>query len=178
MRKYFEISGYWKDNNEEFEGYIVTNYDDHEEGGRYNEYDIFYFGLEESDIQAMIEDGEDTIEDFVITGYKQFKFERPKSSNIMTNYKLYIDWQQLRDDKELLISMNITHPHNFDGLIHLIDCIQDQAVDVHGLSVEEVFNFEREVDIDEDMEGEWIRVNPIYDPEWLDASDREADKNN
>lgn len=96
----------------------------------------------------------------------------------MENYKLNIDWQQLRDDKEQLISMNITHPHNFDGLIHLIDDIQDQAVDVHGLSVGEVFIFEREVDIDEDMKGEWIRVNPIFYPEWLDASDRETDKNN
>lgn len=71
MRNYFEISGYWKDNNEEFEGYIVTNYDDHEEDGEYNEDDIFYFGLEERDIQAMIEYGEYTIEDFIITGYKE-----------------------------------------------------------------------------------------------------------
>ncbi len=59
----------------------------------------------------------------------------------MKNYKLNIDWQQLRDDKEILISMNIELPHNFDGLINLIDTIQDQAVDVHGLSEEEVFNF-------------------------------------
>lgn len=71
MRKYFEISGYWKDDSEEFEGYLVTNYDDHEEGVEYNEDDIFYFGLEERDIQEIIEDGEDTIEDFVITGYKE-----------------------------------------------------------------------------------------------------------
>ena len=70
MRKYFEISGYWKDDKSEFEGYIVTNYDDHEEDGEYNEDDIFYFGMEESDIQAMIEEGENTIEDFVITEYK------------------------------------------------------------------------------------------------------------
>lgn len=77
----------------------------------------------------------------------------------MKNYKLNINWQQLRDDKELLISMNITHPHNFDGLIHLIDTIQDQAVDVHGFSEEEVFNFDREIDIDEDMCGEWVKIN-------------------
>lgn len=75
----------------------------------------------------------------------------------MENYKLNIDWQQLRDDKELLTSMNIAHPHNFDGLIHLIDDIQDQAVDVHGLSEGEVFNFDREIDIDEDMCGEWVK---------------------
>lgn len=73
MRKYFEISGYWKDDKTEFEGYIVTNYDDHEEDGEYNEDDIFYFGMEESDIQAMIEEGENTIEDFVITEYKTNK---------------------------------------------------------------------------------------------------------
>lgn len=36
--------------------------------------------------------------------------------------------------------MNIDHPHNFDGLINLIDSIQDQAVDIHGVDEEEVFN--------------------------------------
>lgn len=77
----------------------------------------------------------------------------------MKKYNLNIDWQQLRDDKELLISMNITNPHNFDGVIHLIDAIQDQAVDVHGISEEEVFNFDREADIDEDMSGEWVKIN-------------------
>jgi hypothetical protein len=71
MRKYFEINGYWKDDNEEFESYIVTNYDDHEENGEYDENDIFYFGMEESDIQAMIEEGENTIEDFVVTSYEE-----------------------------------------------------------------------------------------------------------
>lgn len=71
MRKYFSINGYWKDDQSEFEGYIVTNYDDHEEDGDYDEDDIFYFGTEESDIQAMIEEGEDTIEDFVVTSYEE-----------------------------------------------------------------------------------------------------------
>lgn len=71
MRKYFEINGYWKDDQSEFEGYIVTNYDDHEEDGEYDEDDIFYFGMEETDIQAMIEEGEDTIEDFVVTSYME-----------------------------------------------------------------------------------------------------------
>ena len=71
MRKYFEINGYWKDDQSEFESYIVTNYDDIEEDGEYDEDDIFYFGMEESDIQAMIEEGEDTIEDFVVTSYTE-----------------------------------------------------------------------------------------------------------
>lgn len=60
------------------------------------------------------------------------------------SYKLNIDWQQLRNDKEILISMNIGHPHNFDGLINLVDAIQDQAVEVHGIPEEEVFNFDED----------------------------------
>ena len=51
-----------------------------------------------------------------------------------------IDWASLRDDKERLISLSIGHPHNFDGLINLIDSIQDYAVDKLGISEEEVFN--------------------------------------
>lgn len=33
MRKYFEISGYWKNDKEEFDGCVVTNFDEVEEGG-------------------------------------------------------------------------------------------------------------------------------------------------
>lgn len=69
MRKYFNISGYWKDDKSEFDSYLVTNYDDHEEGGKYAEEDIFYFGLEEADLNQATKDGEDTIEDFVITSF-------------------------------------------------------------------------------------------------------------
>lgn len=57
-------------------------------------------------------------------------------------FDLDIDWQQLRDDKEILISINIEHPYNFNGLINLIDCIQNQAVDTHGMEEQLVFNFD------------------------------------
>lgn len=70
MRKYFEISGYWKDNNEEFEGHIVTNYDDHEENGEYDEDDIFFYGLSEAELKEAVSLGENTVHEFVITEYK------------------------------------------------------------------------------------------------------------
>ena len=70
MRKYFEISGYWKDDNEEFEGYIVTNYDDHEEDGKYDEDDIFFYGFSEAELKEAVSLGENTAHEFVITEYK------------------------------------------------------------------------------------------------------------
>jgi hypothetical protein len=70
MRNYFSINGYWKDDKSEFEGCIVTNYDDHEEDSSYEEEDIFYYGLEERDLLLAIELGENTIEDFVIVSYE------------------------------------------------------------------------------------------------------------
>lgn len=69
MRKYYSISGYWKDSKESFENLVVTNYNDVEIGGIFKEEDIFYFGLNSDDIEYAIKDGEDTIEDFVITKY-------------------------------------------------------------------------------------------------------------
>lgn len=69
MRLYFEIRGYWKDDKSEFDGYIITNYDDVEEGGKFSEDEVFFYGLEETSIQEAIELGEDTMHDFVIEGY-------------------------------------------------------------------------------------------------------------
>ena len=66
-RKYFEISGYWKDDQSEFEGYVVTNYDDCEEG--VDDDAIFHYGLSEEEIIQAIEDGDDTGLEFVITSY-------------------------------------------------------------------------------------------------------------
>ena len=56
MREYFRISGHFLDDPKEaFEDYIVTNFDDVEEGGRFEEADIFFFGLSEVDIISAIE---------------------------------------------------------------------------------------------------------------------------
>jgi hypothetical protein len=70
MRKYFLINGYWKDNKESFDGLMVTNFDDVEEGGDVAEEDIFFFGLGESHIKEAIELGEETSHDFVIQSYE------------------------------------------------------------------------------------------------------------
>jgi hypothetical protein len=66
------IQGYWKDTNENFDGYIVTDYDD--ELGDYEPYtddDIFFYGLGEVDLQQAVELGWDTMLDFVVEGYKR-----------------------------------------------------------------------------------------------------------
>jgi hypothetical protein len=70
-RKYFSINGYWKDNNEEFEGYIVTNYDDMEVDSDYEEEDIFMFGMDDHLLIEAIELLEDTIHNFVIASYTE-----------------------------------------------------------------------------------------------------------
>lgn len=69
MSKYFEISGYWKDNKEPFEGYIVKEYDDYNEGEDDN---VFFFGLSEIDLEQSINNG-DTVDDWVLTSYKEIK---------------------------------------------------------------------------------------------------------
>lgn len=61
----FYINGYWKDDNSEFYGYKVTDYD----GVEIEDDDIFFYGLSEKDIIEAIESGEETGEDFVITSY-------------------------------------------------------------------------------------------------------------
>jgi len=70
-RKYFSINGYWKDNNEEFEGYIATNYDDMELDSDYEEEDIFMFGMDEHLLIEAIELKEDAIGYFVVTSYTE-----------------------------------------------------------------------------------------------------------
>lgn len=70
MSKYFEISGYWKDTLENFEGYIVK---ETEKVIEEEEEDIFYYGLEEEEIkQAILEVWETDLE-FVITDYKEIE---------------------------------------------------------------------------------------------------------
>lgn len=65
MRQYFLIDGYWKDDNTAFNDYLVTNYDDAED----DDDNVFFYGLEESEIKQAIESGKDTSLEFVITSY-------------------------------------------------------------------------------------------------------------
>lgn len=71
--RYFEIDGYWKDDKSEFYNLIVTDFNSF---NVYNVFDlldddIFYFGMSENNLIEAIESGEDTIEDFVITNYRE-----------------------------------------------------------------------------------------------------------
>jgi len=65
----FLINGYWKDDKSEFSDYKVSSYDDNAE----HDDEIFYFGLNESDIKEAIKDKEDNILEFVITSYTKLK---------------------------------------------------------------------------------------------------------
>lgn len=67
MRKYYSVDGYWKDDDAEFQNYIVTNYDDDNDE---DDTEIFFYGLDESDIKQAIKDGRNSALDFVITNYK------------------------------------------------------------------------------------------------------------
>lgn len=68
MSKYFEISGYYKDTLENFEGYIVK---ESEEVIEEEDKKIFYYGLTEDNIQDCIAFVWGTTLDFVITDYKE-----------------------------------------------------------------------------------------------------------
>jgi len=66
----FKIEGYWKDEPEQtFTNQLVNEYDDSPKG--YEDDDIFYYGLSESDIREAIELGSSTTHDFVITSYER-----------------------------------------------------------------------------------------------------------
>ena len=71
MSKYFEINGYWKDDKEEFSGYIVKEYDEVDEE---NDDYIFFYGLGEHDLKEAVELGENTVHDFVFTSFEETKF--------------------------------------------------------------------------------------------------------
>lgn len=72
MSKYFEIDGYWKDDQTQFNGLLVREYDDIDE--EFDE-DIFYYGLSEQDIVQAINKSEETNLEFVITNYKEVKLK-------------------------------------------------------------------------------------------------------
>jgi hypothetical protein len=65
--KIFEISGFFVDDNTEFEGYLAAEFNEVPEG--WKDDDFFFFGLSESEIQESIESGQPIWNDFVITAY-------------------------------------------------------------------------------------------------------------
>lgn len=56
-----------------------------------------------------------------------------------------IDLDLLREQKNILIDLLIREDMtSLDGLINLLDHIQDEAIEQHGLDEEKVFKFENE----------------------------------
>lgn len=64
------VDGYWVDDRVEFEGYVISQSNDVEEGDYsiFCDEGIFFYGLTESQIAESL--GKETGEDFVITSYK------------------------------------------------------------------------------------------------------------
>jgi hypothetical protein len=77
MADYFKISGYWKDDKSEFSDMIVKS-----DSGSGDETDdkIFYYGLDEFDIEQAIEEVEDSSLEFVITEYEDVTSEFKKEA--------------------------------------------------------------------------------------------------
>lgn len=68
MSKYFIINGYWKDDESEFQGMIVKEFNDIED----NDDDIFFYGLNEYELQKSIDsNGENDSLDFVVTSFNE-----------------------------------------------------------------------------------------------------------
>ena len=68
----YSISGYWKDDQDEFEDYLVCDDEYNKDAHDAIDEKIFFYGLSKEDIEQMIEDGEETGEDFVITSYEKY----------------------------------------------------------------------------------------------------------
>jgi hypothetical protein len=81
----------------------------------------------------------------------------------MKNYNLNVDFESLKNQKAILINMiqgwgessdpdQKADAEEAEGILELLDSIQDQAVDVHGESEDDVFNVEFTV-ADESING-------------------------
>lgn len=64
--KVFSIDGYYTDDKDEFYGYAVAELHNTPDG--WDDSDIFYYGLSESDIQEAISSGK-PVDDSAIVGY-------------------------------------------------------------------------------------------------------------
>lgn len=65
MSRYFSISGYYKDDGSEFEGYIVKEFHDADE---WDDDNVFYYGLSERDLR---ESSFDDCLEFVVTSFEE-----------------------------------------------------------------------------------------------------------
>lgn len=67
MSKYFEVSGYWKDDKQKFNNLVFKEFDDYIEG---EDDMVDEFGWSENDLKDAL-NKTDGILDFVITSYKE-----------------------------------------------------------------------------------------------------------
>jgi hypothetical protein len=94
-----------------------------------------------------------------------------------------IDWELLREQKEKIIDLADDEEHKrftpeeitvFDGIIHLIDAIQDYAVDECEFPTQEVFGYS----LDEEDENDNIEDHePVIDDSEDEFEIRELDDN-
>jgi hypothetical protein len=77
-----------------------------------------------------------------------------KSNGLVFSFPLRIDFRELRKQKQQLLDLmadakalggeHVKKAENLEGLVHLIDAIQDHAVNYEGLPEREVFDLEAE----------------------------------
>ena len=65
--KYYYVSGYWKDNNEEFEDYLVVIGDED-----VDREDVFFYFSSVSELNDAIRCGKNSVHDFVITSKQKY----------------------------------------------------------------------------------------------------------
>ena len=78
---------------------------------------------------------------------KKTKVPLPDQANAALRLIEDIDWELLRKQKLWLLQWDdipTAIPEEAYGLVHLLDAIQDFAVDVMGVSEKEVFDFEEQ----------------------------------
>jgi hypothetical protein len=69
-QKIFSISGRWVDDESEFSGYKVTDYDSTPEG--WDDDLFFFYGISEEEIRDSIDNGTAINGEFVITEYEDY----------------------------------------------------------------------------------------------------------
>lgn len=69
--KYYNITGFWKDTLENFENRIVASEEYNETIPEYIDEQIFFYGLDENDLEASVFHGWDTDLEFVIVEFEE-----------------------------------------------------------------------------------------------------------
>lgn len=69
--KYYNITGFWKDTNENFTDRIVVSEDYNETVPDHIDEQIFFYGLDEKNLEASVLSGWDTDLEFVIVEFEE-----------------------------------------------------------------------------------------------------------